>query len=196
MVACLTFVRCSSLFRVLQFRMNRCVLRAAYAAALLTCANVASAQTSEQGRRTAFAINPLGIPFEIVSVELESAVHDAFTVAGNFSYFSPDEFTRSSFEVKGRLYPNERAPRAFSVGFGLGLVNTRENIFSGGLETKQDKTYPSIGVYVDYNWLLGKNSRFYVGSGVGAKRILGDRDDFDDAPFVYGTARFLIGVAF
>ena len=165
-------------------------------AALFAYASIASAQTSQPSRKTAFAINPLGIPFEIVSVELESAVHDAFTIAGNFSYFSPDEFTRSSFEVKGRLYPNERAPGGFSVGFGLGGVNTRENLSIDGVETKQDKTYPSIGVYVDYNWLLGKNSRFYVGTGVGAKRILGDRDDFDDAPFVYGTARFLIGVAF
>jgi hypothetical protein len=177
--------------------MNRFVSRAAVAiAALLVSATVAAGQASSQTRRTAFAINPLGIPFEIVSVELESAVHDAFTIAGNFSYFSPDEFTRSSFEVKGRLYPNERAPGGFSVGFGLGGVNTRENISIGGVDTKQDKTYPSIGVYVDYNWLLGKNNRFYVGTGVGAKRILGDRDDFDDAPFVYGTARFLIGVAF
>ena len=177
--------------------MHRLVPRtAAIAAALLTCANLASAQTSSQPRRTAFAINPLGIPFEIVSIELESAVHDAFSIAGNFSYFSPDEFTRSSFEVKGRLYPNEGAPGGFSVGFGVGAVNTRENISFESGETKRDKTYPSIGVYVDYNWLLGKNNRFYVGTGVGAKRILGDRDLFDDAPFVYGTARFLIGVAF
>jgi hypothetical protein len=147
-------------------------------------------------RRRVFAINPLGIPFEVVSVELEAALHDAFTLAGNFSYFSPDDFTRSSFEVKGRLYPNEQAPRAFSVGFGLGVVNTRENVILSDAEVKQDKTHPSIGVYVDYNWLLGKSDRFFVGTGIGAKRILGDDDDFDDAPFVYGTARFLIGVAF
>jgi hypothetical protein len=176
--------------------MIRLVTRTAVIAGLLAYANVASAQTSRSTRKTAFAINPLGIPFEIVSVELESAVHDAFTIAGNLSYFSPDEFTRSSFEVKGRLYPNEEALSGFSVGFGLGGVNTRENVFSGNAVTKQDKTSPSIGVYVDYNWLLGKSNRFFVGTGVGAKRILGDRDDFDDAPFVYGTARFLIGVAF
>ena len=82
------------------------------------------------------------------------------------------------------------------MGFGLGAVNTRENVFVDGVEVKQDKTYPSIGVYVDYNWLLGKRDRFMVGTGFGAKRILGDSDDFEDAPFVYGTARFLIGVAF
>ena len=158
---------------------------------------MAAAQTSTPTRRTAFAINPLGIPFEIVSVELESAVHDAFTIAGNFSYFSPDDdFTRASFELKGRLYPNERAPGGFSVGVGLGAAKTRETFSTGGVETKPDKTYPSIGVYVDYNWLLGKNNRFYVGTGVGAKRILGDRDVFDDALFVYPTARFVIGVAF
>jgi hypothetical protein len=147
-------------------------------------------------RRSAFAINPLGIPLEIVSVEFEGALHDAFTLAGNFSYFSPDDFTRSSFEVKGRLYPNEQAPRAFSVGLGLGAVNTRENVSVVGVTERHDKTHPSLGVYVDYNWLLGKSSRFFVGTGVGAKRILGDDDEFDEAPFVYGTARFLIGVAF
>ena len=147
-----------------------------------------------ESRRRVFAINPLGIPFEVVSVEFEGALHDAFTLAGNFSSFSPDEYTRSSFEVKGRLYPNESAPRAFSVGLGLGAVNTRENV--GFDDTLVNKTYPSIGVYVDYNWLLGKSNRFFVGAGVGAKRILGESDDFEDAPFVYGTGRFLIGVAF
>jgi len=148
------------------------------------------------GRRRAFSINPLGIPFEVVSVEFEAALHDAFTLAGNFSYFSPDDYTRSSFELKGRLYPNEQAPRGFSVGFGLGAVNTREDVEVSDAEVRHDETYPSIGVYVDYNWLLGRSNRFLVGTGIGAKRILGDKDDFDDAPFVYGTARFLIGVAF
>lgn len=157
----------------------------------------AAQPTAVANKRTnLFAINPLGIPFEIVSIEYEGALHNAFTLAGNFSYFSPDEYTRSSFEVKGRLYPNERAPGGFSVGFGLGAVNTRENVALEGGEVRQDKTYPSIGVYVDYNWLLGRSGRFLVGGGVGAKRILGEEDDFHEAPFVYGTARFLIGVAF
>ena len=147
-------------------------------------------------RRNAFSINPLGIPFEIVSIEFESALHDAFTLAGNFSYFSPDDFTRSSLEVKGRLYPNERAPHGFSVGVGLGGVNTRENVTVNEVEELRDNTAAALGVYVDYNWLLGRSNRFLVGAGFGAKRILADRDDFDDAPRVYGTARFLIGVAF
>jgi hypothetical protein len=148
-------------------------------------------------RTRVFAINPLGIPFEVVSVEFEAGLHGAFTLAGNFSYFSPDDFTRSSFEVKGRLYPNEEAPREFSVGLGLGVVNTREHLTDlAGARVLRDKTHPSIGVYADYNWLLGRSDRFFVGTGLGAKRLLGDSDDFDDAPFVYGTARFLIGVAF
>jgi len=194
--------------------MSRFPARLAVFAALLAAAFApASAQSSRalpsktgllepqpgsaaESRSRAFTINPLGIPFEVVSVEFEGAVHDAFTLAGNFSYFSPDEYTRSSLEVKGRLYPNEQAPRAFSVGLGLGAVNTRENLEVDGTLVKQDKTHPSIGVYVDYNWLLGKSSRFFVGTGLGAKRILGESDDFDEAPFVYGTARFLIGVAF
>ncbi|HEX6053015.1 MAG TPA: hypothetical protein VFZ21_27295 [Gemmatimonadaceae bacterium] len=157
-----------------------------------------AAQASASSRSRVFAINPLGIPFEVVSVEFEQTLSGAFTMAGNFSYFSPDDFTRTSFEVKGRLYPNEEAPRAFAVALGLGLVNSREHIedFPSGTRTLRDKTHPSLAVYVDYNWLLGRSDRFFVGTGLGAKRILGDSDEFDDAPFVYGTARFLIGVAF
>src|SRR5512134_3516424 len=45
-------------------------------------------------RTRVFAINPLGIPFEVVSVEFEAGLQGAFTLAGNFSYFSPDDFTR------------------------------------------------------------------------------------------------------
>ena len=155
----------------------------------------ATSQTAASRSRV-FSINPLGIPFEVVSIEFENALTNAFTIAGNFSYFSPEDFTRTSFEVKGRLYPNEFAPRGFAVALGLGGVNTRENIEFETGTTLRDKTSPSIAVYVDYNWLLGRSDRFFVGTGVGAKRILGDADEFDDAPFVYGTARFLIGVAF
>ena len=157
----------------------------------------ATSQPTAASRSRVFAINPLGIPFEVVSVEFENALTGAFTIAGNFSYFSPDDFTRTSFEVKGRLYPNEFAPRGFAVALGLGGVNTREHIeLETGGTTLRNKTSPSIAVYVDYNWLLGRSDRFFVGTGVGAKRILGDADEFDEAPFVYGTARFLIGVAF
>jgi len=156
----------------------------------------ATSQPVAASRSRVFAINPLGIPFEVVSVEFENVFTGAFSIAGNFSYFSPDDFTRTSFEVKGRLYPNELGPRGFAVALGLGGVNTRENIELETGTTLRDKTSPSIAVYVDYNWLLGRSDRFFVGSGVGAKRILGDADEFDEAPFVYGTARFLIGVAF
>jgi hypothetical protein len=147
-------------------------------------------------RTHVFAINPLGIPFEVVSVEVEQAIQSAFSIGGNFSYFSPSNYTRSSFEVKAHLYPNEYAPRAFGVGLGIGLVNTREHRTLNDVPIRVNKTLPSIAVYADYNWLLGSSERFYVGTGVGAKRLLGDSDAFDEPPFVYGTARFLIGVAF
>jgi len=168
--------------------------RSGFAARPLASAAQPSAPAGARTR--VFSINPLGIPFEVVSVEFEAALQGAFTVAGNFSYFSPDDFTRSSFELKGRLYPNEEAPRAFSVGLGVGAVNTREHMDLVGGRVLRDKTHPSIAVYVDYNWLLGRSDRFFVGTGLGAKRVLGDSDEFNDAPFVYGTARFLIGVAF
>ena len=148
-------------------------------------------------RTQVLSLNPLGIPFETISVEYEAAVQSAFTVGGNFSYFSPDDWTLATFEVKGRIYPNEDIFRGFAVGLGLGVAHVRESLTTpAGTRERVRKTHPSIGVYVDYSWLLGRSERFYVGTGLGAKRILGDSDEFDDAPFVYGTARFLIGVAF
>jgi hypothetical protein len=184
---------------IIRFALVALALATPTQSALSQQSNPAGAtQEATSPRTRVFAINPLGIPFEVVSVEFEAGLHGAFTLAGNFSYFSPDDFTRSSFEMKGRLYPNEEAPRGFSVGLGLGGVNTREHIddFTTGTRTLRDKTHPSIAVYVDYNWLLGRSDRFFVGTGLGAKRILGDSDEYDEAPFVYGTARFLIGVAF
>jgi hypothetical protein len=161
-----------------------------------TTGGPASSQSVPLERTHVFAINPLGIPFEIVSVEVEQAIQGAFSVSGNFSYFSPSDYTRSSFEVKGHLYPNEFAPGGFGVGLGVGLVNTREHRTLNAVPTLVNKTNPSIAVYADYNWLLGRSERFYVGTGLGAKRILGNSDVFDKPPFVYGTVRFLIGVAF
>ena len=57
---------------------------------------------------------------------------------------------------------------------------------------------PTFGVIVDYNWMLGAQHGFVVGTGVGAKRILAsseerDRVGLDRAQF---TGRFTMGIAF
>jgi hypothetical protein len=52
-------------------------------------------------------------------------------------------------------------------------------------------------VVLDYNWLIGQNRRFFVGTGIGAKRLFGDlgNNEFFDIEVV-PLARLQVGVAF
>lgn len=149
--------------------------------------------------RNVLAINPLGIPFEYFSAEYEGAVGGSFTLGANASYFSPSDETYASFELKGRLYPNEEGPKGFAVGLGLGVSHLSEKVwcFDCGSPERTSTTRPTVHVFVDYNWLLGPSQRFFVGTGVGAKRVFGLGDDyFRDIGAVYPTARFQIGVRY
>jgi len=149
-------------------------------------------------RRNVLSINPLGIPFEYVSAEYEGMVVGAFTLGGNVSYFAPGGVSYTSFELKGRLYPNEEGPKGFSVGMGLGVARVSEDqSCANGPCDDRTATRPTIHVFTDYNWLLGRSGRFYLGTGVGAKRIFGIRDsDYNDVLNVYPTFRFQIGTNF
>jgi hypothetical protein len=49
---------------------------------------------------------------------------------------------------------------------------------------------------VSYDWLLGRQEKFRVGIGAGAKRVLRDVNDGSPLEQVYPDGRFVIGVAF
>jgi hypothetical protein len=152
------------------------------------------AAQAPRANNTALSINPLGLPFEWFSAELERKTGRMVTVGASFSYFGLiDDVSYLSFDGKVRLYPNEEALRGFSIGISLGLVRVAEDYSS---EPDRSEAAPSVGVVADYNWLLGRTKRFLVGTGVGAKRILGDGDDFNDASFTYPTLRFQVGAIF
>lgn len=169
----------------------------------------APAATAQQQGQPAYlglvSINPLGIPFNIFSGELEGAIAQGFTLAGNVSYtdLGSTDPRFASAEMKGRYYPQEVALSAFSVGLGIGILK-----YSKGFDEfdalgnrtgtrRVAHTTPTISIGTDYNWLLGAERRFLVGGGVGAKRMLnrGDNDELK-VPRAYPTARFTIGLAF
>jgi len=163
--------------------------------AIALVASNAQAQTSERipiPYRTYVAINPLGIPFDIASVELESGVASGITIGGQASYTSIDRDRYTTFDAKVHYYPGEIVLRGFSVGASVGHTRFKTSDTTGAL------SYPTIGLLVDYNFMLGAAGRFVVGTGVGAKRVLAganERDPFgvDRATF---TARFVLGLAF
>ena len=75
------------------------------------------------------------------------------------------------------------------------IPSTRDSFTSDGSTNRTNYGGPTIGVALDYNWLLGPPQAFYIGLGVGAKKIFASSKN-DDATFGYPTARVSIGVAF
>ena len=201
------------------------IRRAVLAAAALTLASgtlapMLEAQAVPVGAtpvryyRGVVGVNPLGIPFDIVSIEAEGAVAAGITAAAALSHFAPDEDRFTSGDVKVRYYPGETALDGFSVGLGFGFTRrsgidystgctppqTGECIYPGGgnQPPRNSATGPSISALADYNFLLGQRRRFFVGTGVGAKRWMVSRDTRQsvDAEKAWVFARFLVGLAF
>ncbi|MEO7966557.1 MAG: hypothetical protein ABIT38_21875 [Gemmatimonadaceae bacterium] len=128
-----------------------------------------------------------------MSAESESKLTQVMTLGSSLSWFAGVKDTKYlSLEAKFRIYPNEEAFRGFSIGIAGGVTHVSEDKSS----TKNSATAPTVAVIADYNWLLGKTKRFLVGTGVGAKRIFGNENDFSDVNFAYPTIRFQIGVVF
>lgn len=147
-----------------------------------------------RANRTLISINPLGLPFKWVSAEVEQRATGIVTLGASFSYIDLiDDATYTTVDAKLRLYPNEEAFKGFSIGLSAGLARVSED-FSDGPE--RSESAPAVGVLVDYNWILGKSNRVVVGTGVGAKRIFGNDDEFNDVNFAYPTFRFQVGMIF
>lgn len=159
--------------------------------------------------RGVVGLNPLGIPFDIFSVEAEGAVAPGVTIGGAASYFGPgdddDRFTSGDFKV--RYYPGETALDGFSVGLGLGVTRRSGSDFTepclqqpdGSCDfPRKNASGPTLSILTDYNFLLGPRRRFFVGTGVGAKRWLVSQDvrESVDAERAWVFARFLLGMAF
>jgi hypothetical protein len=143
---------------------------------------------------TYIGINPVGVPADIGTVELETGVVQGVTVGGVASYIDVSDTRFTTFDFKFRYYPAEVVLRGYSVGATVGVTRFSNNVNG----TRESLTAPTIGVIVDYNWLFGRDQHFLVGTGIGAKRVLAgkaerDRADVDRAVF---TARLIVGYAF
>ena len=145
--------------------------------------------------RTYIAVNPLGIPFDVASAEMETGVAQGVTVGGQVSYTSLGDDRYSTVDAKVRYYPSEVVLRGFSLGVSGGRTRftTRSNDV-----TRKSLDFGTIGLLLDYNWMLGVRHRFIVGTGLGAKRVLANSDDREAAGIdhAYVTARFVVGLAF
>ena len=125
------------------------------------------------------SINLLGIPFGMVSGEYERFATEEISFGAAAAI---DDVSQSTLEAKARYYPGARGARGFAVGVSAGMVRVRpDNEWCVGWcddENGPLATGFTLGAVLDYSWLLGRRERFYVGTGIGAKRVFG----IDDAP--------------
>ena len=145
--------------------------------------------------RTYISINPLGIPFDLFSAEVESGIAQGMTLGAAASHIALGDQRYTSADFKFRYYPGEVVLRGFSIGTSLGVLRYSD---IRDLNVRETLEAPTFGVLVDYNWLLGAQRRFVVGTGIGAKRILSSREERDRVGLDHAqvTGRFTVGIAF
>ncbi len=145
--------------------------------------------------QTYIGFNPLGLPANIFTVELENAVASGVTVGGVGSYIDVDHSRYATADFKVRYYPGEAVLRGFAVGVSAG-VTRYSNVVRDSV--RESLSAPTAGILVDYNWLLGRSERFLVGTGLGAKRVLASESERQRAGVDYATitTRLIVGFAF
>ena len=165
------------------------IARSAAAQGTNTAARVPIPYTSYIG------INPLGIPFDIFSVEVESGIAQGMTLGASAAHTELDNQRYSSADFKFRYYPSEVVLKGFSIGASAGLLRYSD---IGINNTRESIDTPTLGLLLDYNWMLGATHRFIIGTGLAAKRILAGAADREkvDLSRAQLSARFTVGVAF
>jgi len=102
--------------------------------------------------------------------------------------------------VVGRYYPGEIVLKGFSLGLSGGYLKYSNFVCCSvnGSSDRASLSAPTVGLALDYNWMLGGAQRFIVGTGIGAKRVLTSQSERDRVGIdrAYGTARFVVGIAF
>lgn len=161
---------------------------------------IAAQATNSQARvpipyTSYLSLNPLGIPFDIFSVEGETGIAQGMTVGASISHTEIDNQRYSSGDFKFRYYPSEIVLKGFSIGASVGVLRYSDMVNGADRATIDS---PTIGLLLDYNWLLGATHRFVIGTGVAAKRILAGSEDRAkvDLGRAQLSARFTVGVAF
>jgi hypothetical protein len=166
-------------------------------AAAAATPSLASAQAS--AKSTVLSIQPIDAMLTVYAGEAEIAMSRSVTLGVGGTYWGPDitdgDFRYVSGDLKLRYYPDSRPFQGFSFGGSVGVTHIKATDSTS--QSSGSASGPSIGVMLDYNWLVGAQKAFYVGLGAGAKRVfISDKDVSDNATLIYPTLRISVGWAF
>ena len=170
----------------------------AFAALTAVIPSLAAAQLTS-GKSTVLSIQPIDAMLTVYAGEAEMAVSRSVTLGVGGTYWGPDitdgDFRYLSGDVKFRYYPDAKPFQGFSFGGSVGVTHIKGT--DNTSQSSGSATGPSIGVMLDYNWLVGASKSFYVGLGAGAKRVFISDDDISgSATVMYPTVRISVGWAF
>ena len=178
----------------------------ALAAITLGAAPAVAQSTAPPAPTTVLSIQPLAAMFDVYAVEGEHTISPNATVGLGASFIGGgqiwDNIHYLSTDLKLRFYPEGHPLRGFAVGGQLGYTRVTDDQggaydYTTGTYTKSTTSGPTFGVALDYNWLLGQTRSFYIGLGLGAKRIFAKDDSGgDNLNLVYPTGRISVGYAF
>jgi len=178
---------------------NRVLVLAAAALAPFTAASTQQVVTPGVTPSNVLSIQPLNAVFTAYSAEYERKIGGAATFGIGGTYFNVgdgfDEVTFKSGDVKLRYYPNGTALMGFSFGGTAGFSSVTGTDFNGAEESASG---PSLGVLLEYQWLLGVQRNFAVALGLGAKAVFVKDETITSGDFTprYPTARVSVGYAF
>src|SRR5688572_10159022 len=159
-----------------------------------TVATPAHAQDAPVSYNNAISANPFGLLLELFNAEYERRLSESSSIGLGGSYFNnaPDEFDPESSDVDYtnvdvfyRYYPQGRALEGWAFGGKVGLTKVPDQ-----------GTYFGYGFDVNRTWLLGKKNNFYVGIGVGLKKLVGTSEESFDLEYVPTFRIVNIGFAF
>jgi hypothetical protein len=168
------------------------------------CAMTASAQTIDiPVQSNVLSINPFGFLFQWYNIEYERAFSSTASWSAGVGHIEigddddDREVDYTSADVRLRYYPSAEAPTKFSAGISFGYSRVSEDDRESGTLIEREFDALSVGLDLGYSWLLGRTRQFFIGTGIGAKRLfpIGEDDD-DEETYGYPTVRLSIGYAF
>lgn len=169
------------------------------AAALMPFA-AASAQ-QDAAPPNVISFQPLGaVLLTVYSAEYERQTGAAVTLGVGSTYWNvgegAEDVTYKSADLKLRYYPNGTALMGFSFGGSVGFTSVSATSSIDG--TDELANGPSLGVLIEYQWLMGAKRNFALALGIGAKALMVKEENISSGDFTarYPTTRVSVGYAF
>jgi hypothetical protein len=142
-------------------------------------------QIASPSPQNVISANPFGLLLEFFNAEYERVVTMSSTAGVGGSTYSSGGDRYVNADAFWRFYPAARPLDGWAFGAKAGITSVTGH-----------GTFIGYGFDANRSWLLGANDNFYVGIGLGLKRLLGASSEDFDLRFIPTIRIVNIGFAF